>query len=404
MSKSLRILQVACYRGNIGDNANIAGTRAMLAETLGCTPVYTDADILDYLWGEKRFDDEFVKLANTHDLVIVGGGGFFELVRDDTCTGTPLDMNTAMLERIRPPVVFHALGVDAAKGAPEARVQKFRRFMDYLLASERTLVSVRNDGALQAVRELLGDSYAAQIPEIPDGGFFVPRPECAGLPGVTEGRPTVAVNLAGDMLDVRFPDAAPTGEFTFPWTLVRRDKQAAPTAADHFLGEFAKSLRSIAERRDDVDILLVPHMHKDLEIQGALASRLGSRLARRRLNTAPYVQGLTAHESILGLYRRCSVILGMRFHANVCGIGLGIPTVGLVCYPQIRELYRNVGIEERAVDVATPGFGSRLERLVNDSLDNRDAIAARYAEIVQALRAPMQDFHRRIRDMLKARN
>ena len=41
----------------------------------------------------------------------------------------------------------------------------------------------------------------------------------------------------------------------------------------------------------------------------------------------------------------------MRFHANVCPIGLGTPTIGLVNYPQVKLLYEELNLENRFVDV-----------------------------------------------------
>ena len=63
--KKLRIIQLASYRGNIGDNANMSGTRRMLQANLSDYELeYTDLEYLEYepdpRWGGKSFDDEFV--------------------------------------------------------------------------------------------------------------------------------------------------------------------------------------------------------------------------------------------------------------------------------------------------------------------------------------------------------
>ena len=52
--------------------------------------------------------------------------------------------------------------------------------------------------------------------------------------------------------------------------------------------------------------------------------------------------------------------LSMRFHANVCPIGMHIPTLGLMNYPQIRNLYDEIDQSQRSIDVRRPGFGATL--------------------------------------------
>jgi polysaccharide pyruvyl transferase WcaK-like protein len=57
-------------------------------------------------------------------------------------------------------------------------------------------------------------------------------------------------------------------------------------------------------------------------------------------------------------------MLGMRFHANVCALGLGIPTIGLVNYPQIQFLYEELNCLDRAFSVHEPGFSKPLRELI----------------------------------------
>ena len=40
--EKLRIIQLAAYRGNLGDNANVVGTRRQLGRNLGVEIEYTD--------------------------------------------------------------------------------------------------------------------------------------------------------------------------------------------------------------------------------------------------------------------------------------------------------------------------------------------------------------------------
>ena len=138
--EKLRIIQLAAYRGNLGDNANVVGTRRQLGRNLGVEIEYTDLEYLEYepdpRWGGKKFDDDFARLVNQHDLLLIGGGGFFEFGVDSSCSGTPLDISFDILEKIKVPIVFYALGFSTLYGVTQERIDKFKRYIDYLLSSE----------------------------------------------------------------------------------------------------------------------------------------------------------------------------------------------------------------------------------------------------------------------------
>ena len=77
--QTLRVLHLASFAGNIGDLANHAGARRMLAERLGFALKFTDLEIREFYWKQRSFDDAFVAYANSFDLLIIGGGNYFEL-------------------------------------------------------------------------------------------------------------------------------------------------------------------------------------------------------------------------------------------------------------------------------------------------------------------------------------
>ena len=67
----------------------------------------------------------------------------------------------------------------------------------------------------------------------------------------------------------------------------------------------------------------------------------------------------------------------MRFHANVCPIGMGRPAIGLGCYGQVFELYRELSLQEWCIDVAANGFKEHLlQRMSAHLSDMGDVISA----------------------------
>ncbi|MFQ5423424.1 MAG: polysaccharide pyruvyl transferase family protein [Phycisphaerae bacterium] len=385
--RSIKVLQLASYRGNIGDNANVVGTRVLLNRTLGCHITYTNLEYLEYepdsRWGGRRFDEGFVQLANAHDLVLIGGGGFFELAVDKSCTGTPIDLPPERLREIHTPIVFYALGFDLSYGIRQPLVDRFRTFLDCLLSRPRTLVSLRNDGSMENLRQVLGDAYQGAIHKVPDGGFFTVAHarDHAELPRT--GR-LMALNLAGDRLEYRFDE--------------RRGEEGNLHV---FLEALAEVLNEWFSSRADTHAVLVPHIPEDLNVIWRLMEHVGPPFSRRRLTVAPYIHGEEAQNYLFDIYRRAQLVLGMRFHANVCPIGLGVPTVGLITHPQVAALYRELDLSERAVVANDGEFGRRIGPLIAETLSNAEDIRRRYARLRERLVADTERFHVKIRNLLE---
>jgi polysaccharide pyruvyl transferase WcaK-like protein len=92
---------------------------------------------------------------------------------------------------------------------------------------------------------------------------------------------------------------------------------------------------------------------------------LRRRVAVGRLD--PSEKGLA---NFLQSYRSFDLVLGMRFHANVCPIGMGVPSRGLLNYPQIGHLYDELELQDRLIDVREPGFSKYLVEAVLTDLSN----------------------------------
>ena len=74
----MRILHIASFNGNIGDNASHIGLRNIL-KTLGVIATIDQIEIRRFyknysLFDKQSFDEDFVKMANQYDLVVFGGG------------------------------------------------------------------------------------------------------------------------------------------------------------------------------------------------------------------------------------------------------------------------------------------------------------------------------------------
>lgn len=342
----MKILHVASFCGNIGDNASHIGLYSLLRRLIGEFSV-DRLEIRRFYKnrpaGERlAFDADFVRGANRYDLLIVGGGGFFDYWVEGSETGTTIDISPSNLEALTVPTLFASIGSHPHKEVPPGNVDKFRRFLMQVAGKPNMRILPRNDGSLPVIRTILGESGLGQIREILDNGFFY---EDAGQPRYPVLRPGgyVAWNITTDQLAMN-------------------SALRAEPAIESYYRELADAIVSISAT-SDLDHVFVPHIGGDLAAISRLFAYLPDDLVRRRIVVAPYGQGDDAARFAFNVYRESRVVVGSRFHTNVCSIAQGAETVGLGILGRIKYLYDYFGIADRCVDVAS-AFGSTLAERV----------------------------------------
>lgn len=342
-ANTLRVLQVASFTGNIGDNANHLGFRSWFGELLRKPIEWREFEIRRTFWGDSAFDDDFVAQANACDLLVLGGGNFYELWVKDSPSGTSIAISDERLRRIRVPIMVHGLGVDIHQGVADGNVERFRSHLR-TLRELNSFITVRNDGAAANLREIGIELAEYDIHEIPDGGFFARFESPAEVSPVRK----VGINIAGDMLAQRFPE----GGLTY----------------QHFLETLARLIVEFTDEDPQLSFVLFPHIFRDLRVYCDLLELLPDRTRRGRVEVARYAAGDSAARLIFDEYLQCQLLLGMRFHANVVALAHGVPTVGLNTYMQIENLYRELDLTEQLVDVRDANSEARLRELMKRGL------------------------------------
>jgi hypothetical protein len=121
--KAFGVLHIASFTGNIGDNANHLGFRSWFETLVENKIQWNELEIREFYWKNKFWDKEFVKYANNFDLIIIGGGNYFELWVEKSPTGTSIEIEPDLFKKIERPVYFNALGVDPGQGASEFQLR-----------------------------------------------------------------------------------------------------------------------------------------------------------------------------------------------------------------------------------------------------------------------------------------
>lgn len=363
MLKTVNVLHLASFEGNIGDKANHNGFYSALKSMNGLTFSITPLEIRQFYWKEKLFDQQFVEYVNQFDLLVIGGGNYFELWVDHSPTGTSIMIEPELYKSITIPVVFNALGVDPGQGASTAACDKFRRFLDLIYSNDKSFVSIRNDGSMKALEQFIGKEYADVAVWTPDAGINL---QCDDDFLEIKGD-YLAVNLAGDMLDVRFP--AEQGYISY----------------EEFIEDIATVITQSLQEKLIEQVVLIPHIYKDLKCINDLLDQLPDNIIRQRVIIAPLLNGFDSEKKVFSIYKNAKLTLAMRFHANLCSIGLGTQTIGLGNYRQIEQLYNELDLVDCYVSVNRPGFSEALNDKMTTILIS-EGIQARYEAIAKAQR------------------
>lgn len=364
----LKVLHIASFVGNIGDNANHNGFRAMMKRYVCDDIKYTNIEMREFYkaWNLRDFNSlEFVQLCNEHDLVVVGGGNFFELKWDYSHTGTTVNLAKDTLDKIKTPIFFNALGCDITKGYTENTIHKFREFLRYTTRSEQFMISFRNDGSKKTIHSLYGNEFENLLHYIPDPGFYF-RTEEKLSSEYFSSKKFIGINIVSDMKDIRFGKGC---EIDY----------------ESFINEFATYLDLFLAKYQDYNIVFFPHIYSDLEAITSVMEKIDHIVLRQRLIVAPYLLGEGSENQVFSMYKYCDLIIGMRFHSNVCAIGNSIPTIPLGSYPKIEELYDELALSERVVYVNRHNFSSRLMESTDYTLANLNTIRGVYEEKKQGV-------------------
>lgn len=321
MKGELRVLHLASFAGNGGDELNHLGFRPWFEGLVDRPLRWEEKEIRGYFRREWEFDDAFIREVNEADLLVIGGGNFFETWPERSASGTSIDLTVENYERIRVPVFVNSIGVDTEQGISTNARTELPRLVNYMSSQPHRLLSVRNDGAADAVRSLVGEVSAQALVDLPDAGFFLPNI----MRTVTEPR-VVGINLACDMPDLRFAGGDRT----------------------RFVQAVGGAITELHGRHPEITFRFVPHVYSDYSILASLLEFLPDRMRRESVEVVGQRRGGAV--DIARAYSECLCVIANRFHSAVVPIGMGVPTVGISTYPQLSKLFSDLGLPDWCVD------------------------------------------------------
>ena len=388
--KFRKILHVASFVGNSGDGAMHDGAYRTRQQDIPLELDYTQIEIRDIIhWRTRTFDQSFLAFANRFDAVIFGGDSLLQTWTAGRLAGTYFDFDIDYLDQIKCPIIFYGIGCDSSRPATEEASVGLGRFVQHYSRRSDVLFSVRNDGSLDVIKDLLDPAVFNQIDVIPDGGLFcqvdgVLRPSKSLEPR------RIVLNLAGDMRDLRYGLASDTG-------------------SGDLLTLLAAEVGSILKAHDDVHLMLAPHIYSDLGVISDFIQLLDDRTRRTRVSVAQYFTGRDGWRDVFAQYVGAEAVASMRFHGNLVPIGLGVPTFGISTSPKVKGLYQGLNLADNCADFASCSLevaSSRLSSLftkMEACLSGAvvGSIAERQMQSAIVERERLSRFHQKIFDLLQ---
>ena len=330
----MKILHIASFKGNIGDNFNHFGLRELLENHLKRQIEWNEIEIRETFRGNYSFDVNFANFCNKHDAIIFGGGNFFELWVDKSVNNTSADIDYKVLDLIKKPFFFFGLGVDPGMGVTENGLHKFKKWCEYVYEKPNFHLSIRNDGAIKTLHKFFSKDFHSKFYHLVDGGFLVNTVSISKKIDKEKDKHKkyLGVNIAGDMLDIRF-----NKDLKYP----------------DFIKLMSENLNSIMHKDPKLNLVLIPHIFRDLKPIHDILDHLADDLRRERVIVAELRQGNSGMFQTVSYYQKCDLILANRFHSNVIGLVLNIPTIGLFNYRQIKDLYEEINLSNNLFEIDT---------------------------------------------------
>lgn len=327
----LKILHVASFIGNIGDNASHMGLYHVLNDFLYDNYCVHQIEIRkfynNYKGNDKhRFDRSFIEFANNFDLLVIGGGGFLDYWVPNSATGTTINVRIEELDNLKTPMLITSVGCFPHKPVPDGNLDRLKRFLDYSLHNRNITITFRNDGSLVNLAKNFGENYSNKFIEILDNGFFYIPKNNSIFP---VNKKYIAINISNDQIDMLSNLHG------------RIDKKL-------YYEQIKVFIETIIHEHS-VGVVLLPHIHSDLKAISMIVERLDDLLVRSNVSIAPCVQSDAGADYSFSIYNNSSLVIGTRFHANVCAVAMGKKCIGIAVLDRVKFLYDSLNAKNSFV-------------------------------------------------------
>src|SRR3989344_3543464 len=261
----MRLIHLANFNStNVGNGALISGTEESISNdipSLYLLPESWD----DYTFGLKKFDENFVKMVNVSDGLLIGAAVTFNGQKYQTKTGTRIELPLDLWDKIIKPVIFYGVSFRHWKNQKYNNLNAFRKTFGLILNKENFLISVRNDGTLEWLEKILDRKLSEKVYVIPDPAIYV-KTEDRSHPEIYKDKKNIILSLNNEDEVYRFSGRNrellwPLMSFWIPEKSMCKIWRSIP-GWDRKRTVFLKNLSGALEmlsKEMDINVILAPH-------------------------------------------------------------------------------------------------------------------------------------------------
>ena len=243
---------------------------------------------------------------------------------DESVNNTSVNIPLKIIDKIKIPFYFFALGIDSGMGINKKGIKKFTNWIDHVSKKPNFYLSFRNGGSHETIFRYFKQGFEKKFIHLLDGGFLVNHLELLNDNNKKYEQRYLGINLAGDMLDKRFPE-----NFNY----------------EDFISIFTLKLSDFLKKNSDFKVLLIPHIFSDQKVIYDVLNKIEDYYRRERIDVSELYQGNLGMIKTVKNYSDCEIILGNRFHSNIIGLVLRKKVLGLYNYKQIKFLFKEFHLD-----------------------------------------------------------
>jgi len=342
MLKKIKILHVASFHGNIGDNVSHIGFENILSmleldyciDRLEIRKAYNNYKEDDAF----SFDENFVEKANGYDFLVFGGGGFLDYWVKGSPNGTTVSIHEYDLDKIKTNILFTSIGANPNKIVPEENYEKFKSFLNYIKSKDNITLALRNDASVLSIENDFGKELLEDTFEILDHGFFYEKLGIEETSFPVNGK-YICVNVTQDQLDFK-------------------NSKEEGVSHQYYYENVAEMLKEIYQEYG-YKIVFVPHIYTDINAIYKVLENFSDQFNRDNVYISPYIQGDEGCHLLASIYKKSEAVIASRYHANILALNFGVPSFGLSPLRRVHYLYEFFNMPYSSSYVE-PGFKDKV--------------------------------------------
>jgi hypothetical protein len=320
----LRLVHIGIHRnGNAGDTVLFPAIRALFQKYL--VPIQFTLINL-----RNTVTQEHINLINTHDGVIIGGGGLFlKDTNPNQLSGWQWACPAHLLEKISVPIIVFAVGYNRFRGQEEFDAI-FSQNLN-LLVDKAAFFSLRNSGSIEAIKKYV-------IPALHNKLLFQPCPTTLLSKFypyekfLNRDARILALNIPFDRSDLRYSNQ----EFDI--------------------------FKLIAEASQEIEaqnwkVLLYNHLGHD--------RKAAIWLSKHGIFPPQLDLGGLTPDKVIHWYNYASAVVGGRGHAQMIPFGLEIPIFSLISHDKMGYFLEDIQHPEWGEEILSPLLKDKIMDFVN---------------------------------------